>query len=91
MTGVLDRGLVVAEGFDYEIVEKMNRPHDDYSILVTLKANGTVEKTVVGSVVESLTLDSENDAEFCTSERDLCKRFSADGQLSPSQKKATAW
>ncbi|MDE6982801.1 MAG: mannitol dehydrogenase family protein, partial [Lachnospiraceae bacterium] len=30
--GVIDRGLVVAEGYDYEIVEKMNRPHDDYSI-----------------------------------------------------------
>ena len=45
--GDLDRGLVVAEGYDYEIVEKMNHPHDDYSILVTLKANGTVEKTVV--------------------------------------------
>ena len=30
--GVLDRGLVAAEGFDYEIVEKMNRPHDDYNI-----------------------------------------------------------
>ena len=42
--GVLDRGIVVAEGYDYEIVEKMNRPHDDYSILVTLKADGSVEK-----------------------------------------------
>lgn len=62
--GVLDRGLVVAEGFDYEIVEKMNHPHDDYSILVTLKANGTVDKTVVGSVVESLALDSDNDTEY---------------------------
>ena len=62
--GVLDRGLVVAEGFDYEIIEKMNHPHDDYTLLVTLKANGSVEKTVVGSVVESHVLDSENDAEF---------------------------
>ena len=62
--GTLDRGLVVAEGFDYEIIEKMNRPHDDYTLLVTLKADGTVEKTVVGSVVESCILDSENDAEF---------------------------
>ncbi|MCI7812805.1 MAG: mannitol dehydrogenase family protein, partial [Robinsoniella sp.] len=62
--GVLDRGLVVAEGFDYEIVEKMNRPHDDYTILVTLKADGNVEKTVVGSVVESLTVDSENESDF---------------------------
>lgn len=62
--GLLDRGIVVAEGFDYEIVEKMNRPHDDYHILVTLKADGSVEKTVVGSVVESCILDSQNDAEF---------------------------
>ena len=62
--GVLDRGLIVAEGFDYEIVEKMNRPHDDYSILVTLKADGNVEKTVVGSVVESCVLDSENATEY---------------------------
>lgn len=62
--GVLDRGLVVAEGYDYEIVEKMNRPHDDYSILVTLKADGSIEKTVVGSVVESLAVDAENDTDF---------------------------
>lgn len=62
--GILDRGIIVAEGFDYEIVEKMNRPHDEYHILVTLKADGSVEKTVVGSVAESCILDSENDAEF---------------------------
>ena len=62
--GSLDRGLVVAEGFDYEIIEKMYRPNDDYTLLVTLKANGSVEKTVVGSIVESCILDSENDKEF---------------------------
>ena len=62
--GSFDRGLIVAEGFDYEIVQKMNRPHDDYTILVTLKADGTIEKTVVGSVVESCILDSEDTAEY---------------------------
>ncbi|MBR5583494.1 MAG: mannitol dehydrogenase family protein, partial [Lachnospiraceae bacterium] len=62
--GLLDRGLVVAEGYDYEIVEKMNHPHDDYNLLVTLKANGTVEKTVIGSVVESLTVNSENQKDW---------------------------
>lgn len=62
--GILDRGLVVAEGFDYEIIEKMNRPHDDYGIAVTLKADGTIDKTVVGSVVESHILDSENEEEY---------------------------
>ena len=62
--GLLDRGLVVAEGYDYEIVEKMNHPCDDYNLLVTLKANGTVEKTVIGSVVESLTVDSTNTTDW---------------------------
>lgn len=62
--GVLDRGLIVAEGFDYEIIEKMYKPHDDYGIVVTLKADGTVDKTVVGSVVESVTVDSENETDF---------------------------
>lgn len=62
--GFLDRGLIVAEGYDYEIIEKMNRPCDDYSILVTLKADGSVEKTVVGSVAESLILSSRDEGEF---------------------------
>ncbi|WP_310603641.1 mannitol dehydrogenase family protein [Anaerosporobacter sp.] len=60
----LDRGLIVAEGYDYEIIEKINQPHDDYSILATLKADGTVAKTVVGSITESLTLDSDNTTDF---------------------------
>ena len=72
--GILDRGLIVAEGYDYEIIEKMNHPHDDYSILVTLKADGTVEKTVVGSVVESLALDSDDAEQFAR----LKKIFTAD-------------
>ncbi len=62
--GILDKGLIVAEGFDYEIIEKINRPHDNYSLLMTLKADGTVEKTVVGSIVESCILDSDNLEEF---------------------------
>ena len=62
--GVMDTGLLAAEGFDYEIIEKLNRNVDDYSILVTLKAEGTVEKTVVGSIVGSYILDRENEPEF---------------------------
>ena len=69
--GVLDRGLTVAEGYDYEIIEKMNRPHDDLSILVTLKANGTVEKSVTGSIMESLALDSHDDTQFSLIDREV--------------------
>lgn len=62
--GILDVGLIAAEGYDYEIIEKSNRPHDNLTILATLKADNTVEKTVVGSIMESLILDSKNDAEY---------------------------
>ncbi len=63
-SGALDRGLIVAEGFDYEIVEKMYEPHDNLGIVATLKADGTIEKTVVGSVAESLPLDSQNEEAY---------------------------
>ena len=62
--GVLDRGLVVAEGYDYEIIEKMYRPHDNIGALVTLKSSGSVEKTVVGSIMEALAADSENEKDW---------------------------
>ena len=58
--GVMDKGIIVCEGYDYEIIEKMYKPHDNLSILATLKASGTIQKTVVGSVVESLPLDEAN-------------------------------
>ena len=63
-SGILDTGLIAAEGYDYEIIEKSYRPHDNLSILATLKADNTVEKTIVGSIMESLILDSKNGAEY---------------------------
>lgn len=62
--GKMDRGIIVAEGYDYEIIEKINRQHDDLGIVVTLKADGTIDKNIVGSVVESLCLDSDNEKEY---------------------------
>jgi fructuronate reductase len=61
---VVTRGLIVAEGYDYEIIEKINRPYDEYSILATLKSNGSIEKTVIGSIMESLVLDSNNNKDY---------------------------
>ena len=54
-----DKGVIVAEGFDYEIIEKAYKPFDDLSLLVVLKSNGSIEKKVIGSVVESLVADCE--------------------------------
>lgn len=53
--GILDRGLIAVGG--YEALEKLFLPHDNYHLLVTLKSDGTVEKTIIGSVAESLSVD----------------------------------
>jgi len=71
--GVLDRGLIAADGYDYEVITEAYRPYDDNAILVTLKADGNVEKTVVESVVESCILDSENEVEYNRMKEIFCK------------------
>lgn len=58
-SGKYDRGVIVAEGFDYEIIDKAYRPYDNMSLLVVLKSDGSIEKKVVGSVAESLKADPQ--------------------------------
>jgi len=62
--GKLDRGFIVAEGYDYEIIEKAYQKYDNYSILVTLHGDGTLDKAVLGSVAESLEMNREKEADF---------------------------
>ncbi|MCR5356052.1 MAG: mannitol dehydrogenase family protein [Lachnospiraceae bacterium] len=59
-----DRGVIAVEGFDYDIIAKAYKPFDDLSLLVTLKSDGNIDKTVVGSVAESLTADFSNEADL---------------------------
>ncbi|MCR5618696.1 MAG: mannitol dehydrogenase family protein [Lachnospiraceae bacterium] len=56
--GLMDTGIVVAEGFDYEIIDKAYKPFDNLSILAILKSDGSVEKQVIGSVTASVKLDT---------------------------------
>ena len=57
--GKADRGIIVAEGYDYELIERVYKPYDDLSLLVTLKPDGNIEKEVIGSVVRSIAADSK--------------------------------
>ena len=62
--GEYDRGVIVAESFDHEIITKAYKPYDGLSLSVVLKADGTIEKHVVGSVVESLVADPVEPTDF---------------------------
>lgn len=62
--GGYDKGVIVSEGFDYEIIEKAYRPFNDLSLLVVLKSDGNIEKKVIGSVIESITADTNRENEW---------------------------
>ncbi len=51
--GLLDTGIVCAEAFDFEIVDKIYRPHDDLCLAMTLHKDGSVDQQVLGSLAES--------------------------------------
>lgn len=55
--GQAETGIVVCEGFDGEIIDKAYQPFDNLSLLVVLRADGTIEKRVIASVAESLRID----------------------------------
>lgn len=53
-SGELDRGIVCVETFDYEVIDKIYRPFDNLSLNVTLKADGSTEKKIIGSLSEAI-------------------------------------
>ncbi len=60
-TGQYDRGVIVAETFDYEVIDKAYKPYCNLSLLVSLQSTGTIEKKVIASVTESLKADYQFD------------------------------
>lgn len=57
-SGDEESGLIVGEGFDYEIIEKIYDAYDNLSLLVVLKADGSIEKRVISSIAEAYAADS---------------------------------
>ncbi|MCD8021040.1 MAG: mannitol dehydrogenase family protein [Clostridiales bacterium] len=64
--GKMDTGIVCCEGYDEEVILKCFRPNDNLSIGVTLNADGSIEKEVIASFAQTLTMlyDSEEVAEI---------------------------
>ena len=60
-TGKYDRGVIVAETFDFEVIDKAYAPYNNLSLLVSLQSTGNIEKKVIGSVTEALKADYQFD------------------------------
>jgi fructuronate reductase len=56
--GEVETGIIAAEGFDYEIIDKVYAPADNLSLVVKMSADGSLEKTLLASITEGLKADS---------------------------------
>ena len=56
--GVLDRGITCVETFDFDVVDKIYKPYDNLVLAVTLKADGSTDKAVLGSLTEAIKAQS---------------------------------
>ncbi|MBR2287423.1 MAG: mannitol dehydrogenase family protein, partial [Clostridia bacterium] len=45
--GVTDKGIIAAETFDMEIIDRIYAPFDSLTLGVTLRGNGSTEKAVI--------------------------------------------
>jgi fructuronate reductase len=59
--GTEKTGIIVAEGYDGEIIDRAFLPYDNLSLAVTLKADGAIEKKVIASIADALRLDKPGD------------------------------
>lgn len=61
--GLADKGIIAADTFDYDIIDKIYTPFDNLTMNVTLNPDGTTSREIIGSVAEGLRANSA-DAEM---------------------------
>ncbi|MDO4553825.1 MAG: mannitol dehydrogenase family protein [Lachnospiraceae bacterium] len=59
--GLCDRGIIAAETFDYDIIHKIYEPYDNLTMNVTLKADGTMTREILGSITEGICADASDE------------------------------
>ena len=59
--GDMDAGLICAETFDYDVVDRIYEPYDNLALSVILMGDGTREYRVLGSLAESIKVQSSNE------------------------------
>ena len=62
--GLSDCGIIAADTFDYEIIDKIYKPFDNLTLNVSLNPDGSSDYEVIASVVGALKADSSDEAEM---------------------------
>ncbi|MEB4784920.1 mannitol dehydrogenase family protein [Paenibacillus jamilae] len=59
-----DTGIIAAETFDFEMIDKAYKPYDNLTLLVLMSADGKFHKSVVASIVESLATEQNRPDDY---------------------------
>ena len=50
--GLVETGIIAADTFDYEIIDKIYEPFDNMTLMVSLLPDGTLKKEVIASIAK---------------------------------------
>lgn len=56
--GLSERGIIAADTFDYDVIDRIYTPYDNLSMSVTLNTDASFDMEVVASVAEALRADA---------------------------------
>ncbi len=62
--GHMDRGISCVESFDFDVVDRIYAPCDNLTLAVTLHADGTTERRVLGALAEAVKARSSVPADW---------------------------
>jgi fructuronate reductase len=58
--GTYDKGIIVFEPFDYEIISKAYAPYDNLNLQVIMRLDGSIKPRVISAVTEAVAGDSKD-------------------------------
>ena len=85
--GLGETGIIVGEGFDYQIIDEVYEKHDNLTLMVTLKSDGTIGKEVIASVAAAYKCDQQFSSEWEFFKKTFRSPFPCRWQALPSQRK----
>ena len=62
--GAADRGIIAAETFDYDIIDKIYKPHESMTLMVTLLPDGNTSSRVIASIADGIKANTADEAEY---------------------------
>jgi len=63
-SGRADTGIIAADTFDFEMIDRIYKPYDNLTLLVLMNARGEFQKKVVASVVEAVAADRSREEDY---------------------------